>query len=57
MSNWKLNGSRRVVNELVTDLRTEPTGVSGCAVTIAPPEVYLGLTKRATEGSHIHLGT
>ena len=56
MGNWKLNGSRHMVNELVANLRTELAGVSGCAVAIAPPEMYLDLAKRAAEGSHIHLG-
>lgn len=41
MGNWKLNGSRHMVNELVANLRTELAGVSGCAVAIAPPEMYL----------------
>jgi hypothetical protein len=27
MGNWKLNGSRHVVNELVANLRTELAGV------------------------------
>lgn len=35
MGNWKLNGSRHMVNELVANLRTELAGVSGCAVAIA----------------------
>ena len=42
-----------MVNELVANLRTELAGVSGCAVAIAPPEMYLDLAKRAAEGSHI----
>ena len=28
MGNWKLNGSRHMVNELVANLRTELAGVS-----------------------------
>lgn len=46
MGNWKLNGTRHMVNELVANLRTELAGVSGCAVAIAPPEMYLDLAKR-----------
>jgi triosephosphate isomerase len=56
MGNWKLNGSRHMVNELVANLRTELAGVTGCAVAIAPPEMYIDLAKQAAEGSHIHLG-
>lgn len=41
MGNWKLNGSRHMVNELVANLRKELAGVAGCAVAIAPPEMYI----------------
>ncbi|EHC29398.1 Triosephosphate isomerase [Salmonella enterica subsp. enterica serovar Adelaide str. A4-669] len=58
MGNWKLNGSRHMVNELVANLRKELTGVAGCDVAIAPPEMYIDLAKRAAAGtgSHIMLG-
>ena len=56
MGNWKLNGSRHMVNELVANLRKELAGVTGCAVAIAPPDMYLDLAKRAADGSHIVLG-
>lgn len=32
MGNWKLNGSRHMVHELVSNLRKELAGVAGCAV-------------------------
>lgn len=38
MGNWKLNGSRHMVHELVSNLRKELAGVAGCAVAIAPPK-------------------
>lgn len=56
MGNWKLNGSRHMVNELIANLRTELAGVTGCAVAIAPPDIYLDLAKHAADGSHIVLG-
>ena len=56
MGNWKLNGSRHMVNELVANLRKELAGVTGCAVAIAPPDMYLDLAKHAADGSHIVLG-
>ena len=56
MGNWKLNGSRHVVNELVANLRKELAGVAGCAVAIAPPEMYIDLANHAAAGSHIILG-
>ncbi|QGX86843.1 triose-phosphate isomerase [Escherichia coli] len=55
MGNWKLNGSRHMVHELVSNLRKELAGVAGCAVAIAPPEMYIDMAKREAEGSHIML--
>lgn len=55
MGNWKLNGSRHMVNELVANLRKELAGVAGCAVAIAPPEMYIDLANHAAAGSHIIL--
>ena len=43
MGNWKLNGSRHMVHELVSNLRKELAGVAGCAVAIAPPEMYIDM--------------
>ncbi|CCJ79645.1 Triosephosphate isomerase [Cronobacter dublinensis 1210] len=55
MGNWKLNGSRHMVNELVANLRKELAGVTGCGVAIAPPAMYLDLAHHAAAGSHIIL--
>lgn len=56
MGNWKLNGSKHMVNELIAGLRTELSNVDGCGVAIAPPVMYLDLAKHAISGSHIALG-
>ena len=56
MGNWKLNGSKHMVNDLVANLRKELTGVVGCDVAIAPPMMYLDQAKHAASGSHINLG-
>lgn len=56
MGNWKLNGSKHMVNELITNLRTELSTVDGCGVAIAPPTMYLTLAKHDVAGSHIILG-
>lgn len=56
MGNWKLNGSRHMVNELVTGLRKELAGVADCTVAIAPPEVYITEAEKLAAGSHILLG-
>lgn len=56
MGNWKLNGSKHMVDELVANLSKEISGVEGCDVVIAPPTMYLDLAKHAASGSHIILG-
>ncbi|WP_410012712.1 triose-phosphate isomerase [Sodalis sp. C49] len=56
MGNWKLNGSKRLVNDLIAALRTELNGVTGCGVAIAPPVVYLEQAKRQLAGSQLALG-
>ena len=56
MGNWKLNGSKHMVNELITNLRHELSAVDGCGVAIAPPALYLDLAKRDVSGSHIIIG-
>lgn len=40
MGNWKLNGSRHMVHELVLTCVKSTTGVAGCAVAIAPQNVH-----------------
>ncbi|AFJ48900.1 triose-phosphate isomerase [Shimwellia blattae] len=56
MGNWKLNGSKQMVNELIAGLRKELSTVDGCDVAIAPPLMYVELADRYIGGSHIHLG-
>lgn len=56
MGNWKLNGSTKMVEELIGNLRNELNNVTGCDVAIAPPALYLGQAKQALTGSKIALG-
>lgn len=46
MGNWKLNGSSKMVHELITALRHEIGNVTGCDVAIAPPAIYLSQPNR-----------
>src|SRR5690606_29386522 len=55
MGNWKLNGSRHMVNELVANLRKELAGVSGHAAARGRADLCLALAKRAAEGGRIIL--
>lgn len=56
IGNWKLNGSKQMVNELFVRLRNELKNVVGCDVVIAPPVIYLYLAKHHLSNSHITLG-
>ena len=56
MGNWKLNGNKHMVNELIAGLRSELNGVEGCGVAIAPPAMYLDQAHQAIAGSQIALG-
>ncbi|XBS69945.1 triose-phosphate isomerase [Acerihabitans sp. KWT182] len=56
MGNWKLNGSKHLVNDLITALRGELSGVVGCDVAIAPPAMYLDQAKHLLAGSRLALG-
>lgn len=51
MGNWKLNGSKAMVTDLLTGLNAELEGVTGVDVAVAPPALYVDLAERLiTEG-------
>ncbi|MBL4829844.1 MAG: triose-phosphate isomerase [Aliivibrio sp.] len=58
MGNWKLNGSKEMVINLLTSLNAELEGVNGVDVAVAPPALFVDLAERTlTEmGSPIILG-
>ncbi len=58
MGNWKLNGSKEMVTNLITDLNTALDGVTGVDVAVAPPVMYLDLAKHVIDqnNSNIILG-
>ncbi|MBN6069263.1 triose-phosphate isomerase [Aggregatibacter actinomycetemcomitans] len=56
MGNWKLNGSKVFTRELITGLKEELHGVTGCDVAIAPPVMYLAEAEAALVGTQIVLG-
>ncbi|MGP1923908.1 MAG: triose-phosphate isomerase [Arsenophonus sp. NEOnobi-MAG3] len=56
MGNWKLNGSTKMVKELIRNLRNKLNNANTCDVAIAPPAVYLAQAKQALIGSKIELG-
>ncbi|EPG0370153.1 triose-phosphate isomerase [Photobacterium damselae] len=46
MGNWKLNGSKEMVSNLIKGLDAELNGVEGVDVAIAPPVMYLDLAEQ-----------
>ncbi len=58
MGNWKLNGSKAMVTELLNGLNTALEGVSGVDVAVAPPALYIDLAERLIKegGNKIILG-
>ena len=58
MGNWKLNGSKEMVTELLNGLNAELEGVKGVDVAVAPPALYIDLAERTLTdaGSAIILG-
>ncbi len=55
--NWKMNGSRQLVKELVSALRTDiPALDNGVEVVIIPPALYLRDAQREAEGSGLGFG-
>ncbi|ARJ42014.1 triose-phosphate isomerase [Pantoea alhagi] len=56
MGNWKLNGNKKMVSDLIDGLRKELNAVQGCGVAIAPPVMYLDQAQQALADSQIVLG-
>ncbi|KKD00069.1 MULTISPECIES: triose-phosphate isomerase [Photobacterium] len=58
MGNWKLNGSKEMVTNLLTGLDAALAGVEGVDVAVAPPVMYLDLAQRLISqgNSNIILG-
>ncbi|MGL5008145.1 MAG: triose-phosphate isomerase [Plesiomonas sp.] len=56
MGNWKLNGNKAMVQDLIAGLNAELAGVEGCGVAIAPPVMYLAEAQNALVNSAVVLG-
>ncbi|CAM3562316.1 Triosephosphate isomerase [Vibrio aerogenes CECT 7868] len=58
MGNWKLNGSKSMVSELLSGLNAELAGVTGVDVAVAPPTLYLDQAERLIKegGNKLILG-
>ncbi len=58
MGNWKLNGNKEMVVDLLNGLNAELEGVSGVDVAVAPPALYIDLAERTLTdaGSAVILG-
>jgi triosephosphate isomerase len=54
--NWKLNGNKKVISELVAALRNGMKSVTKAAVAVCPPYVYLDYVSRELGNSGIAMG-
>ncbi|MEF1229789.1 triose-phosphate isomerase [Vibrio fortis] len=54
MGNWKLNGSKAMVTELLTGLNAELEGVEGVDVAVAPPALYIDIIIGHSERREYH---
>lgn len=55
IGNWKLNGNKHLVKNLIKEIRNKLINISNCEVAIAPPVIYLDLAKSYINGSGINL--
>lgn len=56
LGNWKLNGNKKSIADLIAGIRRDIKSVSRAEVGVCPPFVYLQNVLQALEGSPIKLG-
>lgn len=56
MGNWKLNGSKPMTLDLLTELSKLVADCKGCDIAIAPPELYIDYASKLVDGTSIILG-
>lgn len=56
LGNWKLNGNKKSIADLIAGIRRDIKSVSRAEVGVCPPFVYLQHVLQALEGSPIKLG-
>lgn len=56
IGNWKMNGTRHAVEELLGELLPLVSGTQGVSVAVCPPHPYLGQVSAALRESQISLG-
>ncbi|PSJ47943.1 triose-phosphate isomerase [Zobellella endophytica] len=56
MGNWKLNGSKTMVEELIGALKAPAADTAGVAVAVCPPVLFLGQAQALLADSAIALG-
>ena len=55
--NWKMNGSRESVKELINGVVAGAKSLSGVEVAVCPPFIYIADVTAATEGSNVQVGS
>jgi len=54
--NWKMNGSKAFVAELMSQLVADENAQSGIEIFVCPPAVYLGQVAEAASGTDVQVG-
>ncbi len=54
--NWKMNGSRESVKELISGLLDGASSLSGVEVAVCPPHIFIADVTAATAGSNVAVG-
>ncbi len=54
--NWKMNGSRESIKQLIAGIRQGAGSVQAAALAVCPPFVYLAEVREQLQGSNIALG-
>jgi triosephosphate isomerase len=55
--NWKMNGSRESVKELISGVVEGAKSLSGVEVAVCPPSIFIADVVAATDGSNVEVGS
>lgn len=54
--NWKMNGDKKFVNDLVTAIKTKAKNLQHIDIVVCPPSLYVSQAVEITKGSNINIG-
>ena len=54
--NWKMNGDKKFVNELITAIKTKANLLNHIDIVLCPPALYVAQAAEMTQGTNISIG-